>query len=57
MLRAGGPDDAPRLAAYHAAVIGTATIGTTITPRPERTCPDWIGKVATRALRPLAGAG
>jgi hypothetical protein len=39
IFRAAGPDDAPRLAAYDAAVIGIATIDTTITPRPEPTGP------------------
>jgi hypothetical protein len=28
-------------------------IGTAITSQPERTGPDWFGKVATRALSPL----
>jgi hypothetical protein len=38
-----GSDDAPRLsraAADHAAMIGTAMIGTAITLQPERTGPD-----------------
>jgi hypothetical protein len=39
MFARAGPDDAPRLAAYDATVIGTATIDTTINPRPEPTGP------------------
>jgi hypothetical protein len=36
---------------YDAAMIGTA-----VTSQPERTGPDWFGKVATRALSPLKPA-
>jgi hypothetical protein len=44
MMHRGCRDPRP----YDAAMIGTA-----ITAQPERTGPDWFGKVATRALNPL----